>query len=62
MFQYPSIADIAEGDLVNRLLADSGWRSRITKLGGIPKEPQILQRVPFNRCSSKISLIGRKTT
>ena len=43
---HESLADIAEGDLVQRLLADQHWRSRLLGLHGIPKNardyPEVL--------------------
>jgi len=45
-FSHESLADVAEGDLVRRLLADAHWRSRLLGLHGIPDDandyPEVL--------------------
>jgi hypothetical protein len=45
-FSYESLADVAEGELVRRLLADAHWRSRLLGLHGIPTDgndyPEVL--------------------
>jgi hypothetical protein len=47
MLVHPSIADIPEGDLVERLLAEPVWRSRLIGLHSIPESPLIRQKVPL---------------
>ena len=45
-YSAESLADVPEGDLVRRLLADSHWRSRILQIHGIPRDacyfPEVL--------------------
>lgn len=42
-----SIADIQEADLVDRLLGDDHWRSRLLGIRGIPSTSQPIPRVPL---------------
>lgn len=45
---YQSVADIAEHDLVDRLLQDSYWRAAILNISGIPDRPALRSRVSLS--------------
>lgn len=46
--EHPSLANIPEAKLVERLLADPYWRSNIVTLFGMPGDPVVLQMVSLN--------------
>jgi len=58
MLLHPSIAGIQEAELVDLLLGDTGWRSRVVGLAGIPDDVVVYQRIPLEAASSDEKDLG----
>src|SRR5262249_44571056 len=49
---HASVADIPEGELVEKLMADRRWRASLLGIQGIPATPRVFQRVDLRRARS----------